>query len=101
MGVAVSNDGTEQPSHYGSRPPIQRNYWKQGSKSPSQVFGNNALPNLKRLSLSEYIGNDGYIALVSAKQNTSLLQLDCVSMVCERVILALASLPEIKVLKAS
>jgi hypothetical protein len=40
-------------------------------------LGNNALPNLKRLSLSGYgIGNDGYIALVLAKQNTSLLQLD-------------------------
>ncbi len=34
---ACRNDGTEQPPHYGSRPPVQL-YWRRRSSSPSQVF---------------------------------------------------------------
>jgi hypothetical protein len=42
------------------------------------LLGNNALPNVTRLSLSYCgIGDDGFIALVSAsEQNISLLHLD-------------------------
>jgi hypothetical protein len=40
-------------------------------------LGNNALPNLTRLSSLGTFGDDGFIALVSAlEQNTSLLYLD-------------------------
>jgi hypothetical protein len=41
-------------------------------------LGNNALPNLTRLSLSYCdIGDDGFITLISAlEQKTSLLHLD-------------------------
>jgi hypothetical protein len=65
-------------------------------------LGNNALPNLTRLSLSHCsIDDDGFIALVSAlEQNTALLHLDLASnhVLSERVFWALAeSLTEIKV----
>jgi hypothetical protein len=67
-------------------------------------LGNNALANLTRLSLFTCgIGDDGFIALVSAlEQKTSLLQLDLRHShgISERVFLALAErLPEIKVLQ--
>jgi hypothetical protein len=50
----------------------------EGASLLAIALGNNALPNLARLSLSQCgIGDDGFIALVSAlEQNTSLLQLD-------------------------
>jgi Ran GTPase-activating protein (RanGAP) involved in mRNA processing and transport len=76
----------------------------EGAGLLARSLENNALPNLKRLSLSNcVIGDDGFIALVSAvEQNTSLLELDvCYSsrFFSDRVFLALAaSLPEIKVL---
>jgi hypothetical protein len=67
-------------------------------------LGNNALPNLTRLSLSDCdIGDDGFMALVSAlEQNNSLLHLDLRYNhdVSERAFLVLAeSLPEIKLLQ--
>jgi hypothetical protein len=69
-------------------------------------LGNNALPNLTRLSLFDCdIGDDGIIALVSAlEQNTSLLHLDLRDNEddddSKRAFWALAeSLPEIKVLQ--
>jgi Ran GTPase-activating protein (RanGAP) involved in mRNA processing and transport len=79
----------------------------EGASLLARVLGNNALPNLTRLSLySCGIRDDGCIALMSAlEQNTSLLHLDLrhnsgSSVVSERFILALAeSLPEIKVLQ--
>jgi hypothetical protein len=65
---------------------------------------NNTLSNLTRLYISQCrIGNDGFIALVSAlEQNTSLLHLDLYhfSGFGARAFLALAeSLPEIKILQ--
>jgi hypothetical protein len=71
----------------------------------ARSLGNNALRNITRLSLSQCgIGDDGFIALMSAlEQNTSLLQLDLCHDIygfSERAFLALAeSLPEIKVLQ--
>jgi Leucine-rich repeat (LRR) protein len=69
-------------------------------------LGNNALPNLARLSLYDCdVDDGGFIALVSAlEHNTSLLQLDLRIRyeLNERAFLALAtSLPEIKVLQRS
>jgi Leucine-rich repeat (LRR) protein len=76
----------------------------EGASLLARSLGNNALPNLTHLSLSRCgIGDDGFIALVSAlEQNTSLLQLDLGYNYAssERAFLALAgSLPEIKVLQ--
>jgi Ran GTPase-activating protein (RanGAP) involved in mRNA processing and transport len=76
----------------------------EGASLLARSLGSNALPNLTRLSLSYCrIGEDGFIALVSAlEQNTSLLQLDLSDdpSFSERAFLALAkSLPEIKVLQ--
>jgi Ran GTPase-activating protein (RanGAP) involved in mRNA processing and transport len=50
----------------------------EGASLLARSLGNNALPNLTRLSFSNCgIGDDGFIALVSAlEQNTSLLQLE-------------------------
>jgi Ran GTPase-activating protein (RanGAP) involved in mRNA processing and transport len=50
----------------------------EGAVLLARSLGNNALANLTRLSLFNCgIGDDGFIALVSAlEQNTSLLQLD-------------------------
>jgi Ran GTPase-activating protein (RanGAP) involved in mRNA processing and transport len=76
----------------------------EGASLLARSLGNNALPNLTRLSLSRCrIGEDGLIALVSAlEQNTSLLHLDLRSNrhFSERACLALAeTLPGIKVLQ--
>jgi Ran GTPase-activating protein (RanGAP) involved in mRNA processing and transport len=105
MGVAMLIEMMEQNSHHITDLDLRFNetIGNEGASLLTRSLGNNALPNLKRLSLSECgIGNDGYIALVLAlKQNTSLLQLDLrINGASERVILALAeSLPEIKVLQ--
>jgi hypothetical protein len=76
----------------------------EGASLLARSLGNNALPNLTRLSLFRCgIGDDGFKALMSAlEQNTSLLHLDlCFNWyVSERAFLALVdSLPEIKVLQ--
>jgi Ran GTPase-activating protein (RanGAP) involved in mRNA processing and transport len=84
---------------------LQRNsIGNEGARFIARPLRNNALPNLTRLSLYNCdIGNDGFIALVSAlEHNTSLLQLDLRLSFgfSERALLALAtSLPEIKVLQ--
>jgi Ran GTPase-activating protein (RanGAP) involved in mRNA processing and transport len=84
---------------------LQRNsIGNEGATFIARTLGNNALPNLTRLSLSDCgIRDDGFIALLSAlEHNTSLLQLDLRSDLSfgERAFLALAtSLPEIKVLQ--
>jgi Ran GTPase-activating protein (RanGAP) involved in mRNA processing and transport len=76
----------------------------EGARFIARSLRNNALPNLTRLSLySCEIGDDGFIALVSAlEHNTSLLHLDLRDnlIISKRAFLALAtSLPEIKVLQ--
>jgi Ran GTPase-activating protein (RanGAP) involved in mRNA processing and transport len=76
----------------------------EGASLLARSLGNNALPNLTRLSLYNCgIGDDGFIALMSAlEQNTSLIHIDLHNNigVSERAFLALAeSLPEIKVLQ--
>jgi Leucine-rich repeat (LRR) protein len=73
----------------------------EGASLLASSLGNNALPNLSRLSLSQCgICDDGFIALVSALEpNTSLLHLDlcCCGGFRERAFLVLAkSLPNIK-----
>jgi Ran GTPase-activating protein (RanGAP) involved in mRNA processing and transport len=104
-GVGVLLETMEQNSHHITDLDLRHNstIGNEGASLIARSLGNNALPNLTRLSLSHCgIGDDGFIALVSAlEQNTSLLQLDlrnnCFS---ERAFLALAeSLPEIKVLQ--
>jgi Ran GTPase-activating protein (RanGAP) involved in mRNA processing and transport len=80
----------------------------EGASLIAMTLENNLLPDLTRLSLSSCdVGNDGFVALMSAlEQNTSLLQLDLrdnhaiSEQISERAFLALAdSLPEIKVLQ--
>jgi Ran GTPase-activating protein (RanGAP) involved in mRNA processing and transport len=74
----------------------------EGASLLARALGNNALPNLTRLSLCG-VRDDGFIALVSAlQQNTSLIHLNLREhhVASERVFLALAeSLPEIKTLR--
>jgi Leucine-rich repeat (LRR) protein len=75
----------------------------EGASLLARFLGENSLPNLTRLSLHNCdIGDDGFLALVSAlEQNTSLLHLELRNIgFSERDFLALAeSLPEIKVLQ--
>jgi Ran GTPase-activating protein (RanGAP) involved in mRNA processing and transport len=76
----------------------------EGANLLARSLGNNALPNLTHLSISECgIGDHGIIALVSAlAQNSSLLHLDLRDngVWSQGAFLALAeSLPEIKVLQ--
>jgi Ran GTPase-activating protein (RanGAP) involved in mRNA processing and transport len=76
----------------------------EGANLLARSLGNNALSNLTRLSLYQCrIGDDGFIALVSAlEQNTSLLQLDLRNNdhVSDQAFLALAeSLPDIRTLQ--
>jgi hypothetical protein len=105
-GVGVLLDTMEQSSHITDLE--LRHDHRIGSEEASLLarsLGNSALPNLTRLSLPNcQIGDDGFIALVSAlEQNTSLLHLDLrfnPDVVSERAFLALAeSLPKTKVLQ--
>jgi hypothetical protein len=96
----------EQNSHHITDLNLRYNpIGNEGASLLARSLENNALPNLRRLSLScRYtIGDDGFIALVSAlEQNTSLLQLDLRSndAVSEWAFLVFAeSLPEIEVLQ--
>jgi Ran GTPase-activating protein (RanGAP) involved in mRNA processing and transport len=104
-GVGVLLQTTEQSSHHIMDLDLRHNrIGNEGASLLARSLDNNALLNLTRLSLSYCdIGNDGFIALVSAlEQNTSLLHLDLRnnSGFSERAFLALAeSLPEIKVLQ--
>jgi Ran GTPase-activating protein (RanGAP) involved in mRNA processing and transport len=104
-GVGVLLEAMEQSSHRITDLDLQDNRIGNGGASLlARSLGNNALPNLARLSIFYCdIGDDGFIALVSAlEQNTSLLQLDLrdVFGFSKRAFLALAeSLPEIKVLQ--
>jgi Ran GTPase-activating protein (RanGAP) involved in mRNA processing and transport len=103
-GVGVLLETMEQGCHITDLD-LQRNYiGNEGAGLLARSLRNNALPNLTRLSLSHCgIGDDGFIALVSAlEQNTSLIHLDLrfEHGSSERVFLALAeSLPEIKALQ--
>jgi hypothetical protein len=103
-GVGVLLEMMEQ-SHNITDLDLQRNYIRdEGAIRLARSLGNNALPTLTSLSLYCCgIGEDGFIALVSAlEQNTSLLHLDlrCNSAVSERAFSALAeSLPEIEALQ--
>jgi hypothetical protein len=104
-GVGVLLETMEQNSHHITDLDLEGNpIGNEGASLLARSLRNNALPNLTRLNLSQYgIGDDGFIALVSAlEQNTSLLRLDLRRFqdVSERALLALAeSLPEIKVLQ--
>jgi Ran GTPase-activating protein (RanGAP) involved in mRNA processing and transport len=104
-GVGVLLETMEQNSHNITDLDLRDNcIGNEGASLLARSLGSNVLPNLTRLSLSWCdIGDDGFIALVSAlEQNTSLLHLDLRSNfhVSEGGFLALAeSLPEIKVLQ--
>jgi Ran GTPase-activating protein (RanGAP) involved in mRNA processing and transport len=109
----------EESGHLITDLDLQRNpIGNEGARLLARALGDNALPNLTRLSLSQCgIGDDGFLALVSAlEQNISLLELDLSdkgyqsseqhylnlagSLLSERAFLALAeSLPQIKVLQ--
>jgi Ran GTPase-activating protein (RanGAP) involved in mRNA processing and transport len=103
-GVGALVDMMEQ-SHHIKDLDLSSNPIRNGGASLlARSLGSNALPNLKRLSLSNCgIGDDGFLTLISAlEQNTSLLYLDLRYShgLSERVFLALAeSLPEIKTLQ--
>jgi Ran GTPase-activating protein (RanGAP) involved in mRNA processing and transport len=105
-GIGVLTETMEQGCHRITDLELQdNNIGNEGASLLARSLGNNALPNLTRLYLSYCgIGDDGFIALVSAlEQNTSLLQLDLCDyspVFCERAFLALAeSLPEIEILQ--
>jgi Ran GTPase-activating protein (RanGAP) involved in mRNA processing and transport len=105
MGFGVLLGAIEQNSHHITDLELQRNpIGNKGASLLARSLANTALPNLKRLSLSYCnVGNDGFIALVSAlEQNTSLLYLNLRNNhgFSERALLTLAdSLPKIKVLQ--
>jgi Ran GTPase-activating protein (RanGAP) involved in mRNA processing and transport len=78
-GVGVLLETMEQNSHHITDLDLQHNsIGNEGASLLARSLGNNALPNLTRLSLSGCdIFDDGFITLVSAlEQNTSLLYLD-------------------------
>jgi Ran GTPase-activating protein (RanGAP) involved in mRNA processing and transport len=108
-GVGALLEMMEQSSNHITDLGLKYNHTigNEGANLFARSLGNNALPNLTRLSLSRCgIKDDGFITLVSAlEQNTSLLHLDLYNSshtpgFSERAFLALAeSLPEIKMLK--
>jgi hypothetical protein len=106
-GVGVLLETMEQSSHITDLDLRYNRICNEGANILARSLGNNALPNLTRLSLSNCrIGDGGIIALLSAlEQNTSLLHLDLCQLrhspgFGEPVYLALAeNLPEIKVLQ--
>jgi Ran GTPase-activating protein (RanGAP) involved in mRNA processing and transport len=103
-GVGALLDMIEQSCHITDLDLRQNLIGNGGASLLARSLGNNASPNLKRLSLSYCgIGDDGFLTLISAlEQNTSLLYLDlrCSHGIGERAFLALAeSLPEIKTLQ--
>jgi hypothetical protein len=106
-GVGVILETMEQSSLRITHLDLEENFiGNEGGSLLARSLGNNALPNLTRLSLSQCgIGDNGFIALVSALEKNSLslsLHLDLRSYpyFSERAYLALAeSLPEIKVLQ--
>jgi hypothetical protein len=96
----------DQSSHHITDLELQHNsIGNEGASLLARSLGNNALPHLTRLSISNCdIGDDWFITLVSVlEQNTSLLHLDLCDYspgVSERTFFASAeSLPEIKVLQ--
>jgi Ran GTPase-activating protein (RanGAP) involved in mRNA processing and transport len=104
-GIGVLVETMEQSSHHITDLELNNNpMGNEGASLIARSLENNVLPNLTRLSLFNcFIGDDGFIALVSAlDQNTSLVHLDLRNDCdfSERAFLALAeSLPEIKVLR--
>jgi hypothetical protein len=107
--LGVFLETMEQNNHHITNLDLEHNpIGNEGARLLARLLGNNALPSLKRLSISDcHIGDDGFMALVSAlERNNSLLQLNLNlglrfhEGVSERAFLALAeSLPEIKVLQ--
>jgi Ran GTPase-activating protein (RanGAP) involved in mRNA processing and transport len=78
-GASVLLEMMEQNSHHITDLDLRHNsIGTEGASLLARSLGNNALPNLTCLVLSDCgIGDDGFIALVSAlEQNTSLLHLD-------------------------
>jgi Ran GTPase-activating protein (RanGAP) involved in mRNA processing and transport len=105
-GVDVLLETMAQNSNHITDLDLQYNYiWNEGAILLARSLGNNALANLTRLSLNQCgIGDDGFIALMSAlERKTSLLKLDLRQdspVFSEQAFLALAErLPEIKVLQ--
>jgi Ran GTPase-activating protein (RanGAP) involved in mRNA processing and transport len=104
-GIGVLLEAMEQSSNHITDLDLRLNHvTNEGASLLARCLGNNMLPNLTRLSLTNCgIREDGFIMLVSAlEQNTSLLHLDLCNNynLSERAFLALAvSLPEIKMLQ--
>jgi hypothetical protein len=105
MGVGVLLETIEQNSNRIRDLDLGENLiGNEGASLLARSLGNNALPNLTRLSLYDCdVSDDGFIALMSAlEQNKSLLHLDLRSNLALRrpAFLALAErLPEIKALR--
>jgi hypothetical protein len=106
-GIGVLVEMMEQNSHHITDLDLRHNpIGIEGASLIARSLGNNALPNLTRLSLYNCVfSDDGFIALMSAlTQNTSLLQLDLRNIhdfrYSERAFLALAeSLPDMNVVQ--
>jgi hypothetical protein len=105
MGFGVLLGTMEQNSHHITDLELQCNpIGNEGARLLATSLGNNTLSNLARLSFSYCdVGDDGFIALVSAlEQNTSLLHLGLRNNhgFSERALSTLAdTLPKIKVLQ--
>ena len=94
-GIGVLLEAMEQSSHCIADLDLKCNrVGNEGASLIARSLGNNALPNITRLSLYNCgIGDDEFIALMSAlEQNTSLLRLDLRNLyaVSERAFLASA-----------
>jgi Ran GTPase-activating protein (RanGAP) involved in mRNA processing and transport len=104
-GIGVLLDTTEQSSNHITDLDLRLNHVsEEGAILLARSLGNNALPNLTRLTLSSCgTQDDGFIMLVSAlERNTSLLYLDLSNnySLSERAFFSLAeSLPEINTLQ--
>jgi Ran GTPase-activating protein (RanGAP) involved in mRNA processing and transport len=89
VGVGVLLEAMEHNSHHITDLDLQNNPIRnEGASLLARSLGNNAIPNLARLSLRNcFIGDDGFIALVSALgQNTSLLH----SLICAKSVVSVS-----------
>jgi Ran GTPase-activating protein (RanGAP) involved in mRNA processing and transport len=79
MGLSVLLETMGQNSNHITDLDLRHNpIGNEGARLLARSLGNNALPNLTRLSVNSCdVGGDGFIALVLAlEKNTSLLHLD-------------------------
>jgi Ran GTPase-activating protein (RanGAP) involved in mRNA processing and transport len=85
LGVGVLLDTMEQDSHQITDLDLTLNpIGNEGASLLARSLGNNALPNLTRLSISQCgIGDDGFIALVCRLLSKTLR---CYILICETIV---------------